>query len=478
MAAGTQLAPVRPLRRLAMLRGPATIALALALFAGIFALRENDPNLVDADEVLFVVPIALLALRFGLRGGLAGALLGLTLIVAWDLNDDDAALSLTAYLNRGFAFLLLGTLLGAFVDRRHALETQVSRYFEDSLDLLATADLTGRLTRVNPAWQSVLGHSSETMCSRPFIEFVHPEDREATIAETAAVATGSRDAVRFRNRYRAADGRYRWLEWSARGAPSEGVIHAAARDITAQHEAEQQLANNAELLERRVLERTRELEDARAETLQRLAVAAEYRDDDTSQHTERVGVAAAEIAVRLGLSADQVKLLRQAAPLHDVGKLAISDTILLKPGKLTEQEYEVMKTHAALGAHLLSGSSSPVLQMAAEVAASHHERWDGTGYPHDLVGEAIPLVGRIVAVADVFDALTHDRPYKSAWPVHQAVAEIQRGAGSQFDARVVAAWLAMQEDIVVAAETDGPEQRRPMPKATRPPLRSVQYVEH
>jgi hypothetical protein len=223
--------------------------------------------------------------------------------------------------------------------------------------------------------------------------------------------------------------------------------------------------------EHRVEERTRELVDARSETLQRLATAAEYRDGDTFQHTERVGVTAAEIGARLGLAADQVALLREAAPLHDVGKLAISDTILLKPGKLTAEEFEVMKTHAELGARLLSGSSSPVLQMATVIAASHHERWDGAGYPAGLAEKAIPRVGRIVAVADVFDALTHERPYKPAWPVERAIAEIERAAGSQFDPGVVAAFLAMQKDAAVASEDDGQQRprtvRSPRPRRGR-----------
>jgi PAS domain S-box-containing protein len=464
MAVRPRVSPVRSLLTWPRLGGPAsipaTLALALALFAGIFVLCMGYPNVADDYEILFVLPIALLAVRFGLRGGLAGALLAIALIVAWNVLGHDVRLSAAGYLSRGIAALLLGTLLGIFVDERHRLEAEISRYYQESLDLLATADLNGRFTRVNRAWERTLGHSAETMCSRPFIEFIHPEDREATITQAAALAGGaSYTNVGFRNRYLAADGSYRWLEWNVSASPPEGVVYGAARDISAQHEAEQQLANNAEWLETKVAERTRELEDARAETLQRLAVAAEYHDDETFQHTKRVGVTAAKLAARLGLGADEIRLLREAAPLHDVGKLAIPDRILRKRGKLTAQEYELMKTHAALGERLLSGSGSPVLQMAAVIAATHHERWDGTGYPAGLAGEAIPLVGRVVAVADVFDALTHDRPYKSAWPVEQAIAEIQRSAGSQFDPRVVAAFLTMHQDAVGTAETDSPQRR-------------------
>jgi putative two-component system response regulator len=294
---------------------------------------------------------------------------------------------------------------------------------------------------------------------KPTVDFVHPDDLEVTTTEHDSLATRSRETVGFRNRFRAADGSYRWLEWSATTS-SDGVIYATARDITAQHEAEQQLATHAQLLEAAVAERTRELEHARAETLLLLARAAESRDDDTAQHTERVGKIAADIATQLELGWEQIMLLREAAPLHDVGKLAISDTILLKPGRLSAQEYEVMKTHAAQGALLLASGESPVLRMAAVIAESHHERWDGTGYPNRLAGEAIPLVGRIVAVADVFDALTNDRPYKSAWPVEQAIAELARGAGSQFDPQVVAAFLTTYKIEVTAGGSSGPQWPR------------------
>jgi PAS domain S-box-containing protein len=423
------------------------IALALALFVAVFALREGDAMATNGEAALFVVPVSVLALRFGLRGGLLGALGTVAVVVTWDVLDAAVRLSATGYVLRAIGFVAFGTLFGAFVDRRDRLEAEIVRYYEGSLDLLATADLDGYFTRVNPAWHRLLGYSEQALCAKPFIDFVHPDDREMTIAETQGLLDGGYETVGFRNRYRAADGSYRWLEWSASASLAEGVIHAVARDVTVQHEAEDQLANNAKCLEKLVAERTRELDAARAETLRQLAIAAEYRDDETYQHTERVGHIAAKLALGLGLPAGQVTLLRQAAPLHDVGKLAIPDCILLKAGKLTNEEFEVMKTHAALGARLLSSGSSPVLQMAAVIAATHHERWDGGGYPKGLSDERIPLVGRIVAVADVFDALTHDRPYKRAWSVDDAVAEIGRGAGGQFDPRVVTAFLALRDGL-------------------------------
>lgn len=225
--------------------------------------------------------------------------------------------------------------------------------------------------------------------------------------------------------------------------------HPASLDT--QRRAQQQLANSARSLEEKVVERTLELDDARAETLQLLAAAVEYRDDQTFEHAKRVGVITAHIAGRLGLRAEQVTRLREAAPLHDMGKIAIPDRILLKRGNLTPEEHKLMQVHTAYGARLLSRSSSPVLQMAAVIAATHHEWWNGSGYPSGVAGERIPLVGRIVAVADVFDALTHARAYKAAWPVGQAVARIERGSGSQFDPRVVAAFLAVRDGVLASA---------------------------
>lgn len=193
----------------------------------------------------------------------------------------------------------------------------------------------------------------------------------------------------------------------------------------------------------------RELDQARLETLQRLALAAEFRHDSTSEHTERVAHTASLLAARVGQPQAQVELIRLAAPLHDIGKLAIPDVVLLKPGKLTPDELEQIKTHAMVGAEILSGSHSDVLRLGEEIARTHHEWWDGNGYPHGLKGRAIPLSGRIVALADVFDALTHDRPYKPAWPLDEAVAEIDRLSGTQFDPDIVAAFQQLDHHALL-----------------------------
>ena len=206
-----------------------------------------------------------------------------------------------------------------------------------------------------------------------------------------------------------------------------------------------QLQAQKQLLEDRVRSRTRELEEAYIETFERLALAAEYRDDDTGQHTLRVGRTAKLVASAMGLDHDDVVLIERAAGLHDIGKIGVPDSILLKPGKLVPEEFEVVKTHTAIGAKILSGSRSPLLRLAEQIALTHHERWDGSGYA-GLVGEDIPLAGRIATVADVFDALTHKRPYKEAWPVDQALAEVAAQRGRQFDPSVADAFLGLQRE--------------------------------
>jgi putative two-component system response regulator len=194
-------------------------------------------------------------------------------------------------------------------------------------------------------------------------------------------------------------------------------------------------------LQAEVVEKTRELNAAQQEILERLAQAVEFRDEKTGQHTHRVGDYAGRLAAALSLSEDQVELIRRAAPLHDVGKVGLPDAILLKPGPLTAEEFEIVKTHTVIGARLLSGSRSPLLQCAEVIALGHHERWDGSGYPHGLSGESIPLPARIVAVVDFFDALTHDRPYRSAWTDAEVLRSIEERSGTHFDPRVAAEFL-------------------------------------
>ena len=191
------------------------------------------------------------------------------------------------------------------------------------------------------------------------------------------------------------------------------------------------------------------VEAARIETLQRLALAAEYRDDGTHEHTERVARTAFLLAEAVGLSERERALIHQAAPLHDLGKLAVGDAVLLKPGRLSAPEFEQVKKHPRAGAAILTGSASEVLQLAEEVAYTHHEWWNGSGYPDGLEAEEIPISGRIVALADVFDALTHTRPYKQAWPIEAALAELKRLRGRQFDPELLDEFLELNPGSLV-----------------------------
>ncbi|MDF1522139.1 MAG: response regulator [Trueperaceae bacterium] len=214
------------------------------------------------------------------------------------------------------------------------------------------------------------------------------------------------------------------------------------------------LAEQNELLERRVRDRTADLERSQMEMLVRLARAAEYRDDASGEHVWRVARTSALLADALGEPADRVEALLRAARLHDVGKIGIPDGILLKPGRLSAAEFEVVKTHCAIGYELLSGSRSPLVQLAAEIALTHHERWDGQGYPSRLSGRTIPLAARVLAVADAFDAVTHDRAHRRGRSPEEAIAEIEQGRGTQFDPEAVDALVALFEAGELAS--DGP----------------------
>jgi len=214
-----------------------------------------------------------------------------------------------------------------------------------------------------------------------------------------------------------------------------------------------QVRNQNEILEQRVNERTRELEETRLEVVRRLSVAAEYKDNETGLHVVRMSKIAKVLALAVGMSEDDAELLHIAAPMHDIGKIGIADAILLKPGDLTFEEREVMKNHAMIGAEILGEHEWPLMHMARTVALTHHEKWDGTGYPMGLKGEAIPLVGRICALADVFDALTSDRPYKTSWSVEDALKFITDKTGTHFDPTLVEKFIENLDEIVYIRES-------------------------
>lgn len=195
------------------------------------------------------------------------------------------------------------------------------------------------------------------------------------------------------------------------------------------------------------------LGEAREEMLLRLATAAEFRDNVTGGHIQRMSQASANLATLLGWAPTRVAQLRLAAALHDVGKIAIPDQILLKPGRFTPEERRIMETHTTLGAEILSGSDSPAVQMAERIALSHHERWDGEGYPQQLAGDAIPIEARIVAIMDVYDALSHSRPYKQAWPEERVLGILREGRGKHFDPDLVDVFFLCYPDVVQLSDT-------------------------
>lgn len=212
------------------------------------------------------------------------------------------------------------------------------------------------------------------------------------------------------------------------------------------------ITRHSEELDLKVRQRTAELERANLEIIHRLMAAAEYRDDDTGSHIHRMSQYAFLVARAMGLSPAECDSILHASPMHDLGKIGIPDSILLKPGKLTPEEWEVMKSHTTIGASLLANSSSELIQLAEIIAMTHHEKWNGQGYPKGLVATEIPLVGRIVAVCDVFDALTSERPYKQAWEVSRALDVIRSDSGTHFDPEVVAAFFAALTEILQVKE--------------------------
>ena len=339
-----------------------------------------------------------------------------------------------------------GHLRGAALDVTDQHEAEAERLravslFRQAFDaapigmvLAAPDDL--RLTRVNDAMCRILARGRDELLATTIAELTHPEDLPSVEAARRAMLDGVASHQQFEKRYVRPDGTVVWAALHVTPVLSPaGAIEAFCSQVI-------------DVTERR--ERVAELDAARIESLTRLAIASEYRDDDTHEHTQRVARTAEQLGRALALGEADLALLHQAAPLHDVGKIGIPDAILLKPGKLTADERATVERHTLIGADILSESASPVLQLAERIALSHHERWDGSGYPFGLRGEDIPLAGRIVAIADVFDALTHDRPYKSAWPVQEAIDHIRSQRGSHFDPRVVDAFDTLDHASLLA----------------------------
>ncbi len=227
---------------------------------------------------------------------------------------------------------------------------------------------------------------------------------------------------------------------------------ARAKNMLALRRSHKQLADRAAWLAEEVRKATEQIVAREQETIFCLARAAEYRDPETGAHILRMAHYSRHVARMLELPLEQQDLLLEAAPMHDIGKVGTPDIILLKPGKLTEAEFSIMKQHAVIGYEVLNASNSPLLKVAAEIAHTHHEKFDGSGYPRGLKGADIPLFGRIVAVADVFDALTSERPYKKAWSIEQATQMLRDGSGKHFDPESIEAFFAGFDEVLSIKE--------------------------
>lgn len=333
---------------------------------------------------------------------------------------------------------------------------------EASGDLLTVLDGAGRILYDNPAVEDLLGYRQGELVGRSAFELIHPSDYAAAVSMLAELAAGTRRAGALVFRYRARSGGWRWLE--SRGRVAAGVQGDARIVVTSREHPD---AGGDEPTGEGGAGAD-ELEEARVEVVERLARAAEFRDDDTGQHLRRVGELAHALGRRVGLPGSEVGILRRAAPLHDVGKIGIPDAILRKPGPLLPAEEEVMRTHPLLGARILEGGASALVQAAEAIALSHHERWDGRGYPWRLAGEEIPLSARIVSLVDFYDALTHDRPYRRAWEPRRVVELIRGESGTRFQPELATAFVELIEETA-AADPEPPPAGPPRAEPTRPP---------
>lgn len=219
------------------------------------------------------------------------------------------------------------------------------------------------------------------------------------------------------------------------------------------------LYNQNRELDRKVSEKTKQLNETRLQIIQRLGRAAEYKDDETGMHVIRMSYYSRLLAIAAGMSEAEAETFVNAAPMHDIGKIGIPDNILKKPGPLTDEEFDIMRSHTVIGGEIIGDDASELLRLARIVAVSHHEKWNGKGYPLGLSGEEIPKVGRIIAIADVFDALTSSRPYKKAWPVEKAIALLIDEKGQHFDPHLVDLFVEIMPQIMEIYEEYGDKRK-------------------
>jgi putative two-component system response regulator len=323
--------------------------------------------------------------------------------------------------------------------------------------MLASQGYTQRVLIQDP--RDVLGHYQQARPDLILLDINMPHlDGYQVMAQLAALNDPLLAPIVILTAQHDRDHLLRALAEGARdfiGKPFERVeLLMRVKNLIGVHLAHCIVHDQKSVLESMVNERTAELQRTRLQVVRYLGRAAEYRDNETGMHIVRMSQVSALLARSMGWDTELCKLMLHASPMHDIGKIGIRDDILLKPGKLTTEEFEIMKTHAAIGADMLLGDDSDLIKLARVIALSHHEKWDGSGYPNGLLNEAIPMAGRIVAVADVFDALTSSRPYKKAWSIEDAVAYIQNNAGHHFDPTVVKHFLELLPEIRAISEAN------------------------
>lgn len=412
--------------------------------------------------------------RYMVAAVLAPLLCGMTaldLARAGTVSNDQA---LVLFMLAILTFRVLGVFLATHALRNAELEREsaqnrlasqqsfLSKVVDSVPNFIFIKNLDGRFLLANRSCAEVYGTTPDGLVGKTDADFASdPEEVEFFLRKDREAIRSGQEIFIAEERITDAEGKIRWLQTIKRPVNlvegEEVLVLGVCADITERKHMEEELLESREqlriahaelerqnsMLERTVKDRTRALEQAQMEMLKRLAIASEFRDDDTGEHTSRVSELSSLIAEELGIPDSEVELIRAAAALHDLGKIGVSDAIFLKPGKLTNEEFEVMKNHTTIASKILGGSSSPLLQMAESIALTHHEKYDGSGYPNGLKGEEIPVYGRIVAVADVFDALTHARPYKRAWPIAKALEEVARLSGTHFDPKIVEVFLAL-----------------------------------